>query len=135
LPGLWFFFYSRITTTNSLQITLSLNITPILQFVTYSILNTPINCYWQDFLEASFPSNVPANVEVPNKQKKTTTLETKKALSIKNTLIKFFMDQTIGAAFNIPLFIGIIGMVKGQNVETITNNVKVVCVWNEMGVV
>jgi protein Mpv17 len=78
---------------------------------------------------------VPANVEVPNKQKKTTTLETKKALSIKNTLIKFFMDQTIGAAFNIPLFIGIIGMVKGQNVETITNNVKVVCVWNEMGVV
>jgi protein Mpv17 len=94
--------------------------------VTYSILNTPINCYWQDFLEASFPSNVPANIEVPNKQEKTTTLETKQVLSIKNTLIKFFMDQTIGAAFNIPLFIGIIGMVKGQSVETITNNIKAV---------
>jgi hypothetical protein len=78
---------------------------------------------------------VPANVQVPNKQEKTTALETKQVLSIKNTIIKFFMDQTIGAAFNIPLFIGIIGMVKGQSVETITNNVKAVSVWNEMGVV
>lgn len=47
---------------------------------------------------------------------------------MKNTLVKFVLDQTLGAAVNIPLFIGIIGMVKGQSVDTITNNVKTVSI-------
>jgi protein Mpv17 len=127
LPGLWFHFFNRTATTNSLQIPISLNITPILQFVTYSILNTPINCWWQDLIEASFPSNVRRDVKVQNKtDEKATALKTEQVFSVKNTIIKFFLDQTIGAAVNIPLFIGIIGMVKGQSLDTITNNVKAV---------
>ncbi|TLD23530.1 integral membrane protein [Venturia nashicola] len=109
------------------NIPLSLNITPILQFVTYSILNTPLNCLWQDFIEASFPSNVATDVEVPNKtDEKAKALQRKKVFSVKNTLIKFALDQTLGAAVNIPLFIVIIGVVKGQSMNTITNNVKAV---------
>jgi len=106
------------------NIPLHVNLTPILQFVTYSILNTPINCVWQDWLESAFPSTVPAAVEVPNTKEKTTSVEKKQVLSVKNTLIKFVMDQTIGAAFNIPLFIGIIGMVKGQSVDKINHSIK-----------
>ncbi|TID16014.1 integral membrane protein [Venturia nashicola] len=109
------------------NIPLSLNITPILQFVTYSILNTPLNCLWQDFIEASFPSNVATDVEVPNKtDEKAKALQRKKVFSVKNTLIKFALDQTLGAAVNIPLFIVIIGVVKGRSMNTITNNVKAV---------
>ncbi|QDS70415.1 hypothetical protein FKW77_009508 [Venturia effusa] len=107
------------------NIPFSLNITPVLQFVTYSILNTPLNCYWQDYLEASFPSNVTTDVEVQNKtDEKAKALQRKKVFSVKNTLIKFALDQTLGAAVNIPLFIGIIGMIKGQGVDTIVHNVK-----------
>jgi hypothetical protein len=108
------------------QIPLHVNLTPILHFVTYSILNTPINCVWQDWLESAFPSTVPAAVEVPNTKEKATSEEKKQVLSVKNTLIKFVMDQTIGAAFNIPLFIGIIGMVKGQSVDKINHSIKTV---------
>ncbi|KAE9975510.1 hypothetical protein BLS_002564 [Venturia inaequalis] len=107
------------------NIPLSLNINPILQFVTYSILNTPLNCYWQDFIESAFPSNVTTDVEVPNKtDEKAKALQRKQVFSVKNTLIKFALDQTLGAAVNIPLFIGIIGMTKGQSLDTITNSVK-----------
>jgi len=105
----------------------SINLTPILHFVTYAILNTPINCLWQDWLESTFPSNKPAAVETPTDPKghdKTTTVEKKQVLDVKNTIIKFVMDQTVGAAFNIPLFIGIIGMVKGQSVDRIVSTVQ-----------
>lgn len=100
------------------------NLTPVLQFVTYSILNTPINCLWQDWLESAFPSTKPAAVEVPKPDSKTREVEQKQVLDVKNTLIKFFMDQTIGASFNIPLFIGIIGMLKGQSLDMIVHAVK-----------
>ncbi|KAI4799219.1 MFS general substrate transporter [Aureobasidium sp. EXF-8845] len=41
-----------------------------------------------------------------------------KALSIKNTAIKFALDQTFGAAFNNALFIVGIAFLKGQSVDT-----------------
>lgn len=41
-----------------------------------------------------------------------------KALSIKNTAIKFALDQTLGAAVNNALFIVGIAFLKGQSVET-----------------
>ncbi|KAH0353957.1 MFS general substrate transporter, partial [Aureobasidium melanogenum] len=41
-----------------------------------------------------------------------------KALSIKNTAIKFALDQTLGAAVNNALFIVGIAFLKGQSIET-----------------
>lgn len=43
---------------------------------------------------------------------------------VKNTLIKFAMDQTVGAAINIPLFLVTIGAVKGQGLEQILDTVR-----------
>jgi len=39
----------------------------------------------------------------------------KKQLSIRNTIIKFLLDQTIGAAVNTVMFIMGIAMLRGQN--------------------
>jgi len=106
---------------------LNIDLTPILQFVTYAILNTPINCVWQDWLESMFPSTKSVTVEKPTDTKEgnnnVTRVEKEQVLDVKNTIVKFLADQTIGAAFNIPLFIAIIGMLKGQNMDQIVNTV------------
>jgi len=86
--------------------------------VTYSILNTPINYIWQDKLEEWFPSSKPAPVA------KEKTVEKRQALDVQNTLTKFALDQTVGAGINIPLFIGIMGMLKGQSLDQIVATVQ-----------
>ncbi|KAF2434833.1 hypothetical protein EJ08DRAFT_431787 [Tothia fuscella] len=101
----------------------NINLTPILQFVTYTILNTPINIVWQDLLESWFPSSQPA-AEIAKSNEKPTVAAKKQGLSIQNTLAKFALDQSLGALINIPLFIGIMGMLKGQGVDQIVNTVK-----------
>jgi protein Mpv17 len=88
-------------------------------------VNVPINCFWQDWLEATFPGSKPAPAAAPSEKK---TKAQKKQLDVRNTLIKFACDQTIGAAFNVPLFLATIGAVKGQGLEQIVNTIqKVSC--------
>lgn len=95
----------------------------VIQFVTYSVINTPINVFWQNQLEAWFPSNKAARVEAIKENEKS-PVQKKGGLDIKNTLIKFGLDQSIGAGINIPLFIGIMGALKGQSMDMIVNLVK-----------
>jgi protein Mpv17 len=90
-------------------------------------VNVPINCVWQDWLEATFPGSkeLPkTQPEAKEKSKGGQVPETKKALDIQNTLIKFVCDQTIGAAFNIPLFLVSIGIAKGQGVNQIIETIR-----------
>jgi hypothetical protein len=51
-----------------------------------------------------------------------------KALSIKNTAIKFALDQTFGAVANNALFIVGIAFLKGQSVDTALSALQTVCV-------
>lgn len=44
-----------------------------------------------------------------------------------NTGIKFILDQTVGAAFNVPLYFAILGALKGQSTTYIINAIKAVC--------
>jgi hypothetical protein len=50
-----------------------------------------------------------------------------KALSIKNTAIKFALDQTFGAVANNALFIVGIAFLKGQSVDTALSALRTVC--------
>lgn len=50
-----------------------------------------------------------------------------KELDLKNTLIKFTLDQTVGASFNIPLFLAVIGLCRGQNQDQILSAIQNVC--------
>jgi hypothetical protein len=99
----------------------------IAQFVFYTVVNVPINCYWQDWLEATFPGSTAAPVneaEAKEKKKAGKPVEAKKAVNVQNILIKFVCDQTIGAAFNIPLFLASIGLAKGQGVDQIISTIQ-----------
>lgn len=48
----------------------------------------------------------------------------KKKLNIKNTAIKFSLDQTLGAVFNTVLFIAGIGALRGEGLGKIISSVR-----------
>jgi protein Mpv17 len=99
----------------------------IAQFLFYTVVNVPINCLWQDWLEDTFPGSTAIPVdeaEAKEKKKAGKPVEVKKAVNIQNILIKFVCDQTIGAAFNIPIFLASIGLAKGQGVDQIVSTIQ-----------
>ncbi|KAF4459152.1 integral membrane Mpv17 PMP22 family [Fusarium albosuccineum] len=72
---------------------------PVFQFLIFNLISTPPNFLWQDFLESTFPAHPqepqPSDPKSPKPQPK---------LSVRNTAIKFLLDQTLGAAINTLLF-------------------------------
>ncbi|KAL7923399.1 hypothetical protein ACQKWADRAFT_289545 [Trichoderma austrokoningii] len=69
---------------------------PVFQFVLFAVVSTPPNFLWQDFLESTFPAHPsPASKEKDKQAPK---------LSLTNTIVKFALDQTVGAALNTLLF-------------------------------
>ncbi|MCJ1332560.1 hypothetical protein MMC10_009253 [Thelotrema lepadinum] len=71
----------------------------IIQFLIFCILSTPPNFLWQEFLENHFPGypQPPKKVKVDDDGKGVTIDQ---PLSLKNTTIKFLLDQTFGAVGN-----------------------------------
>ncbi|KIW21134.1 hypothetical protein PV08_01714 [Exophiala spinifera] len=95
---------------------------PFFQFVVFSILNTPPNYMWQLWLEENFPGTAkkeekPASALDEKKKAKSdgAKLDEKdtESLSITNTIIKFVLDQSVGAVYNTAAFIVIIGLLRG----------------------
>ncbi|MCJ1443852.1 MAG: hypothetical protein MMC23_004352 [Stictis urceolatum] len=104
---------------------LGLQWAPILQFLFIALLTTPPNFLWQQFLEARFPG-YPASKD---KQKlkvdddgKGVTVEQK--LDVKNTAIKFALDQSIGAWLNTAAFVGGITLIRGGSIEDCITSLK-----------
>lgn len=70
---------------------------------------------WQQWLEATYPSQVPAPEEkAPAKQK----------LSVLNTAKKFLLDQTIGGPVNTVLFLAAMAGLRGLAADEIIATVK-----------
>lgn len=103
---------------------------PIAHFVFYTIVNVPVNVYWQNWLEATFPGNTPVPASEIKEKKGEKPKEQKTKLNVTNTFIKFVMDQTVGALINIPMFLAAIGFAKGQSTEHIVNTIKAVSLVN-----
>ncbi|KAF4626965.1 hypothetical protein G7Y89_g11191 [Cudoniella acicularis] len=106
----------------------TINWTAIIQFVIFNALNTPPNFLWQSFLETTFPSTyltpspsalkAAANnneKELDREEKIHEILESK--LSVPNTIIKLFLDQSVGAAGNTIMFSLAIAGFKGATFE------------------
>ncbi|KAK5126501.1 hypothetical protein LTR08_004766 [Meristemomyces frigidus] len=53
-----------------------------------------------------------------------TTVKAKKKLNLKNTAIKFSLDQTIGAAANTVLFIAGIALLRGSSLASIQSDIQ-----------
>ncbi|KAF2636441.1 hypothetical protein P280DRAFT_472992 [Massarina eburnea CBS 473.64] len=84
----------------------TLDTTPILKFMIFSIISNPPNIVWQSFLEDLFPTNVPASLPPSEKTKKNAASKTGPTrMSKRNLLVKFVLDQTVGAVFNTLMFI------------------------------
>lgn len=91
---------------------------PLINFALFALLSTPPNVLWQQWLEATYPSQVPAPEEKdPAKQK----------FSILNTAKKFLLDQTISAPVNTVLFIATMAGLRGLATDEIVATVKSVC--------
>ncbi|KAJ8115266.1 hypothetical protein OPT61_g3054 [Boeremia exigua] len=95
----------------------SLNINQVLKFAIFSIVSNPPNILWQGLLEDLFPTNVASTAHDPDvKTVKPATTEKSK----KNILIKFLLDQTIGAVVNTLMFLAFMGYVNGPQQGTLS---------------
>jgi len=79
---------------------LEIDYIPVFRFVLFAVLTTPINFFFQSWLEATFPSR-PAGSH-PKKSDDKPKGEPK--LSVRNTIIKLVLDQTVSATFNTLAF-------------------------------
>ena len=103
--------------------------TPILQFIFFTILTCPPNFLYQQTLESLFPSThlAPSNDAIKaagdGDEKKLATTPTTQLvqpkLNVKNTLTKFLLDQSFGAALNTLAFIYVMGGLQGQTWEMV----------------
>lgn len=110
-----------------LQKPISLNLTTLIQFVTLTIINTPPNFLWQQYLEASYPGVTPSSEARYLEQQQTS--ESGSAaylgdLDVGNTVTKFLLDQSVGAVVNSIMFLAVIGALKGKSVSGIFRSVR-----------
>ena len=105
------------------KVPFALNLEPILQFLTFSFLNCPPNFLWLEYLEEKFPSTKKSAAK-PKSDDEKLPVETEGGLDIRNTAIKFAIDQTLGASFNTVFYIAVMGALKGLRGNAIIEAVK-----------
>lgn len=82
----------------------SIDFVPVFQFLLFNLIATPPNFLWQDFLESTFPAYPAPPTPHPKKSDDPAPAPPLPKLSIRNTVIKLLLDQTVGAALNTLLF-------------------------------
>lgn len=90
----------------------------LLSFMVIAVIMTPPNYLYQKWLEDTFPAKVAAKGERKDKS------ENRERLSKSNTVAKFFLDQSIGAACNTAGFIILAGIAKGMSGAEIVKSVN-----------
>ncbi|KAK1750223.1 hypothetical protein QBC47DRAFT_122184 [Echria macrotheca] len=104
-----------ITAHNEQKPLWDLDATPILHFFVYALLSTPPNFLWQELLESTFPAyhaspTAEAVASASAGDEKALDAEAEEGrlveprLNRANTLVKTFLDQTVGAAVNTLMF-------------------------------
>ncbi len=90
----------------------------------YTILSTPPNYLWQQFIESKLPGYTLKKIEVDDGGK---GVEVEKKLDVRNTLAKIALDQTIGALVNVVAYIGGTRALRGIPLTICWDVVKEVC--------
>jgi hypothetical protein len=94
------------------QTPFALNMVPVAKFAVFSVISNPPNILWQTFLEDHFPTKVPSSAQKTGDEKPASPNQT--ATSTTNILIKFLLDQTIGAVVNTMLFLAYMAYVNAS---------------------
>lgn len=95
---------------------------PVLLF--YTLLSTPPNYLWQQYIEDKFPGYTLQKLDVDDGGK---GVEVEKRLNVRNTLIKLGLDQTIAAVVNVVTYIGGSRALRGLPLEECWMAVREVC--------
>ncbi|KAL7927390.1 hypothetical protein ACQKWADRAFT_276541 [Trichoderma austrokoningii] len=100
----------------------------ILRFIVYTVLTTPPNYRWQEFLEHTFPTTTEPKEDDQSLRDKPSPSPSQDAvtggkLNVTNTAAKFFLDQGLGAPVNTLLFICLMGQMNLQGYEGILSSV------------
>ena len=80
----------------------------------YTVLSTPPNFLWQQYIESKLPGYTLKDVKVDDGGK---GVEMEKKLNWRNTLVKMGLDQTIGAVINVSAYIGGTRALRGVPLE------------------
>ncbi|KAJ4326313.1 hypothetical protein N0V84_003179 [Fusarium piperis] len=122
----------------------TLDILPLLRFVTLTLITAPPNYHWQQFLERTFPAypsgrpqerigdvemrpaeDAPELKEGYEERMAEINRDREPKFSKKNTLTKWFVDCiSAGAIMNTVAFLIIMGVLKGQATSQIWSNIK-----------
>ncbi|KAK0661936.1 Protein SYM1 [Lasiodiplodia hormozganensis] len=107
---------------------------PVAKFVLFTILSTPPNVLWQEFLEDVFPGEKKVQPAInkgadDEKQGKKDVVKDKAqqksaGMNWANVLWKFLLDQTVGGVVNTVLFIAGMKALNGGNAEEVKIAVK-----------
>ena len=90
----------------------------------YTLLSTPPNYLWQQYIEDQFPGYTLKKLDVDDGGK---GVEVEKRLNVRNTLIKLGLDQTIAAVVNVAAYIGGSRALRGVPLEECWMAVREVC--------
>lgn len=90
----------------------------------FTLLSTPPNFLWQQWMESKFPGYKVQKVKVDDDGK---GVEVEEKLNVRNTLVKFGLDQTVGAVVNVGAYIGGTRLLRGVPAVTCWDAVKEVC--------
>lgn len=101
------------------------DLSSILRFIVYTVLTTPPNYRWQEFLEQTFPTTTEEKEDksVKDKQVQDAVTGTGGKLNIANTAAKFILDQALGAPVNTLMFICLMGQMNLQSFNNILSSV------------
>lgn len=98
----------------------------------FTAITAAPNYVFQTALEKRFPTRtIPAPILEQSREKDKSShqelLEKYGQLDVRNTIIKFFLDQSLSASTNTMLFIVVFGLIKGQSLEYISESIRTVC--------
>ena len=113
------------TVANDTQSLVVIDLATLARFTMVALLLSPPNYAFQKLLEDSFPTTAASTskADIQNDYENV-LVRPLKELSITNTLIKFFIDQILGASVNTLLFIAVRGMFKGMGAPEIMSNIR-----------
>ena len=104
---------------------------PIVALVVFSVLATPPNFQWQQYLERKLPGYYNEKHEASGEVKDSTRagggVTVKRRLNVPNTLMKVVIDQTLGAAVNVALYLAGVRALQGVPLSECLQVVKEVC--------
>ncbi|KAI4215500.1 MAG: hypothetical protein LQ351_001969 [Letrouitia transgressa] len=90
---------------------------PVFALFIFSILSTPPNYLWQQYIEKELPGYAIKKVESDLNFLGGTPggkgITIKRRLNVRNTLVKVGLDQTIGALVNTSAYVGAVQLLRG----------------------